>query len=97
LPDTAKYIEHDSVNIGSSDKSFSNFRRGVTLSNALTAAMTYTSSDFISGGYSEIEISRPNSKVRTYKVLQSLDMRRFGVQPDPCETVQNDVLFDVTG
>jgi len=121
LPDNAKYVELDSIDVGSSEKGFSYFRResmiehrklskevtsqllkkcrekGVTLSNALTAAMAYTSSDFISGGNSEIEMSRPNSKVRTYKVLQSLDMRRFGVQPDPCETVGYVVLFDVIG
>jgi hypothetical protein len=60
--------------------------QGVTLSNALTAAMAYTSSDFISGK-NEAESTSWTKKVRTYKVLQSLDMRRFGVQPDPCETL----------
>lgn len=69
--------------------------KGVTLSNALTAAMAYTSSDFIGGKNSDIEISSLKSKVRTYKVLQSLDMRRFGVQPDPCETIGYVILFIV--
>ena len=51
---------------------------GVSMSNALTAAMTYTASDYIGGK----EATR-----RNYKILQSLDMRRFGAQLDQGETV----------
>lgn len=54
---------------------------GVSVTNALTAAMALTSSDFIDGG----DAKRGNE--RNYKVLQSLDMRRFGAQLDGCETV----------
>ena len=46
----------------------------VSVSNALTAAVTYTASDFI------------GEDDRYYKVLQSLDMRRFGKE-DPATTV----------
>jgi hypothetical protein len=52
----------------------------VTMSNALSAAITLTSSDFIDGG--------TNSNLeRNYKVLHSLDMRRFGAKVDKCESV----------
>mmetsp|Transcript_3256 Transcript_3256/g.7213 ORF Transcript_3256/g.7213 Transcript_3256/m.7213 type:complete len:664 (-) Transcript_3256:1387-3378(-) len=54
---------------------------GVTITNALIAAMALTSTDFIDGG----EVQK--GKERNYKVLQSLDMRRFGAQLDKCETV----------
>lgn len=54
---------------------------GVTITNALTAAAALTSSDFIDGGDAKA------GKKRNYKVLQSLDMRRFGAQLDKCETV----------
>lgn len=55
--------------------------KGVTISNALTAAAALTSSDFIDGGDAKAGMKR------NYKVLQSLDMRRFGAQLDKCETV----------
>ena len=54
---------------------------GVTITNALTAAAALTSSDFIDGGDAKAGTKR------NYKVLQSLDMRRFGAQLDKCETV----------
>lgn len=53
---------------------------GVTITNALTAAMTLTATDFIDNGM-EVGASR------NYKVLQSLDMRRFGDQLDNGETI----------
>ena len=53
---------------------------GVSMSNALTAAMTLTAADFV-GNDAAAE------KSRNYKVLQSLDMRRFGKQLDPADTV----------
>ena len=58
---------------------------GVSISNALTAAMTYTASDFI-GGNKHTNDMVQNAK-RNYKILQSLDMRRFGAQLDKGETV----------
>ena len=54
---------------------------GVTITNALTAAAALTSSDFIDGGDAKAGTKR------NYKVLQSLDMRRFGAQLDKCDTV----------
>ena len=54
---------------------------GVSVTNALTAAMSLTATDFIDGGDAK------EGKKRNYKVLQSLDMRRFGEQLDKCETV----------
>ena len=54
---------------------------GVTISNALSAAITLTASDFIDGGETK------DSKSRNYKVLQSLDMRRFGAGIDKCDSV----------
>mmetsp|Transcript_16373 Transcript_16373/g.32944 ORF Transcript_16373/g.32944 Transcript_16373/m.32944 type:complete len:1012 (-) Transcript_16373:229-3264(-) len=65
---------------------------GVTVTNALIAAMALTSSDFIDGGD-----DKPG-KSRNYKILQSLDMRRFGAQLDKCDTVacmagSNDLMF----
>ncbi len=53
---------------------------GVTVSNALSAAMALTSTDFIDGGQN-------SGKERNYKVLQSLDMRRFGASIDTCDSV----------
>jgi len=53
----------------------------VTMSSALAAAVALTVSDFIDGG-----IPKEN-KSRNYKVLQSLDMRRFGQRLDQCETL----------
>ena len=66
--------------------------KGVSVSNALIAAMALTTTDFIDGGD-----SKPG-KMRNYKVLQSLDMRRFGAQLDKCETVacmagSNDIML----
>ena len=52
----------------------------VTVTNALSAALTVTSSDFIDSG-------KRVEKERSYKILQSLDMRRFGQQLDKGETV----------
>ena len=54
-------------------------QEGVSMSNALTAAATFTASDFV--GKSE------KVKSRYYKVLQSLDMRRFGERYDKGESV----------
>jgi hypothetical protein len=54
--------------------------RGVSVTNALSAAITMTASDFIDSGVEK-------HKSRNYKVLQSLDMRRFGDQIDKCDTV----------
>lgn len=51
-------------------------QRKLSVSHALTAAVTFTTTDFIGEGQS-----------RNYKVLQSLDMRRFGKQLDPADTV----------
>ena len=53
----------------------------VTLSNVLSAAMAYTATDFISNG------TNNKNEERNYKVLQSLDMRRFGSKLDNCDTV----------
>ena len=53
---------------------------GVSITNALSAALTLTASDFVGNGNNkEIE--------RNYKVLQSLDMRRFGEALDEGESV----------
>lgn len=54
--------------------------RGVSVTNALSAAVTLTATDFIDNGVEKGES-------RNYKVLQSLDMRRFGDQLDKCDTV----------
>ena len=54
---------------------------GVSITNALIAAMALTSTDFIDGG------EKKKDKERNYKVLQSLDMRRFGAKRDKCDTV----------
>lgn len=67
-------------------------RNGVSITNALIATMALTSSDFIDGGNDK------SGKMRNYKVLQSLDMRRFGEQLDKCETVacmagSNDIML----
>ena len=55
-------------------------KKGVTVSNALSAAIALTSSDFIDNG-------KKVGESRNYKVLQSLDMRRFGATLDKCESV----------
>lgn len=55
-------------------------QKGVTVSNALSAAIALTSSDFIDNG-------KKTGESRNYKVLQSLDMRRFGAALDNCESV----------
>ena len=65
---------------------------GVSVTNALIATMALTSTDFIDGG------DVKSGKQRNYKVLQSLDMRRFGAQLDQCETVacmagSNDIML----
>ena len=51
-------------------------QKGVSISNALTAAVTLTATDHIG-----------QDQARNYKVLQSLDMRRFGAQLDKGESV----------
>ena len=53
----------------------------VSVTHALTAAMALTVTDVIDRG----DVKKGRS--RNYKVLQSLDMRRFGAQLDKCETV----------
>jgi hypothetical protein len=53
---------------------------GVTITNALSASATLTATDFVDSG-------KQVGKDRTYKVLQSLDMRRFGEQLDKGESV----------
>jgi hypothetical protein len=52
---------------------------GVSVTNALSAALTLTSTDFIDNG-------KKTGKERNYKVLQSLDMRRFGKALDKGES-----------
>jgi hypothetical protein len=59
--------------------------RGVSISNALTAAATLTATDFIASVATD-DPKRPRQS-RNYKILQSLDMRRFGAQLDQGETV----------
>ncbi|CAB9512983.1 expressed unknown protein [Seminavis robusta] len=54
----------------------------VSITNALTAATTLASTDFIDGGN-----QADDGKRRNYKVLQSLDLRRFGAQLDQGKTV----------
>ena len=56
--------------------------RGLSVSHALTAAVTLTASDFVGTSSDQHEGRR-----RNYKILQSLDMRRFGAQLDAGETV----------
>eukprot|EP00536_Pseudo-nitzschia_multiseries_P011453 jgi/Psemu1/297863/fgenesh1_pm.391_\ len=51
---------------------------GVTVTNALSAALTLVSSDFVGS---------EKDKKRNYKILQSLDMRRFGACLDKGESV----------
>lgn len=53
---------------------------GVSMSNALTASVTLTATDFVGK-------CNGSKKQRNYKILQSLDMRRFGEQLDKGETV----------
>lgn len=53
---------------------------GVSISNALSSAITLTATDFVDGG-------KTTNKARNYKVLQSLDMRRFGNASDTGESV----------
>ncbi|KAG7359460.1 alcohol acetyltransferase [Nitzschia inconspicua] len=55
---------------------------GVSVTNALSAAITLTSTDFVSGNEGQ-----SSSKERNYKILQSLDMRRFGAVLDRGESV----------
>jgi hypothetical protein len=50
---------------------------GVSITNALSAALTLASTDFVGSG----------NKPRNYKILQSLDMRRFGATLDNGESV----------
>jgi hypothetical protein len=52
----------------------------VSISNALTAAAALTATDVIDNG-------KPKRKSRNYKVLQSLDMRRYGAKLDQGESV----------
>lgn len=55
--------------------------KGLTLSNVLSAAIALTASDYIDNG----KVKAGNE--RNYKVLQSLDMRRFGAALDECESI----------
>ena len=55
-------------------------QNGVSITNALSAAATLTATDFIDNG-------AKSGKERVYKVLQSLDMRRFGQMLDKGESV----------
>ena len=54
--------------------------KGVAVTNALTAATALASTDCIDNGME-------NGQTRNYKVLQSLDMRRFGEKMDQGDTV----------
>lgn len=54
---------------------------GVTITNALSAALTLTATDFVDSG------EEKSGKKRSYKILQSLDMRRFGQALDKGESV----------
>jgi hypothetical protein len=54
---------------------------GVSITNALSAATTLTSTDFVN------RHDQPSTKGRNYKILQSLDMRRFGAALDKGESV----------
>lgn len=56
--------------------------QNVSVSNALTAAVTLTCTDFV-GDRNSTSVGRK----RNYKVLQSLDMRRFGAKLDQGTTV----------
>lgn len=53
-------------------------KNGVTITNALSAALTLVSTDFVGD---------ESDKKRNYKILQSLDMRRFGASLDKAESV----------
>jgi len=55
-------------------------QNGVSVTNALSAALTLTSTDFVDNGNNA-------KKERNYKVLQSLDMRRFGKALDQGKSV----------
>jgi hypothetical protein len=81
--------------------------RGVTMSNALTAAAAYTASDFViaDGGATTDHSTTEKTKQqpdrhRNYKILQSLDMRRFrtdGTKHDAtvsCMAGSHDLLFE---
>jgi hypothetical protein len=54
---------------------------GVSITNALSAALTLTSTDFVDNG------AERSDKERNYKILQSLDMRRYGKSSDKGESV----------
>jgi hypothetical protein len=54
--------------------------KGVSITNALSAALTLASTNFVSG-------TDASGKKRNYKILQSLDMRRFGASLDKGESV----------
>jgi len=53
---------------------------GVSITNALSAALTLASTDFVAS-------TTENKKSRNYKILQSLDMRRFGASLDKGKSV----------
>jgi hypothetical protein len=55
---------------------------GVTVTQALSAALTLTSTDFVNK-----DGDSARTRERTYKILQSLDMRRFGAGLDKGESV----------
>ena len=58
---------------------------GVRVTHALTAAVALTASDHIGGGKNANADAA--GRTRNYKVLQSLDMRRFGERLDKGDTV----------
>ena len=81
--DDAKSLERTSVlafrslSKDTTEKLLRNCRaNGVSISNALSAALTLASTDFVGDG-----------KTRNYKILQSLDMRPFGAALDKGESV----------
>jgi hypothetical protein len=79
-------VQYRSLTKESTDALLNQCRKnGVSVSNALTAAVTYTASDFV--GVNNDDRDTTTSQKRNYKILQSLDMRRFGAQLDRGETV----------
>jgi hypothetical protein len=88
-------IEHRTISKEIMSKLLQKCRQNeVTVSNALTALMVYAASDVIGGGdvpvvanATDATATTASKKARNYKVLQSLDFRRFGTNPDQCETV----------
>jgi hypothetical protein len=61
----------------------------VSITNALSSALTITSTDFVSStnDSSSSSDTNTNTKARNYKILQSLDMRRYGACLDKGKSV----------